>query len=161
MGNSNQKSVPLSAPLEPSFVIPDGGKKCSVFADRIIIKIPSELTKGAYSISEDSTPPGQGAPPHVHSRETETFIVLEGEYEFQCGDRKFKATKGAMVVLPKEIPHGFRNTGNSTGKTLMVLVPGGLEKVFEELSTMSPGPPDLGKINAITMKYGVKFLPMG
>jgi quercetin dioxygenase-like cupin family protein len=147
--------------LEPSFLSPDGGKKCNVFADTITIKITSEMTNGAYSISEDVTPPGQGAPPHVHTRELETFIVLEGEYEFQCGDNKFKATKGAIVVLPKEIPHGFRNTGNTTGKTLLVLVPGGMEKVFEDISAMPPGPPDIGKINAITAKYGVKFLPMG
>ena len=119
------------------------------------------MTNGAYSISEDITPPGQGAPPHVHSRELETFIVLEGEYEFQCGGNKFKATKGSMVVLPREIPHGFRNTGATIGKTLVVLVPGGMEKVFEDISAMPPGPPDLEKINAISMKYGVKFLPMG
>lgn len=141
--------------------MPDGGKKCSVFADTITIKIPSEMTNGAYSVSEDVTLPGQGAPPHIHSRELETFIVLEGEYEFQCGDSKFKGSNGAMVVLPKEIPHAFKNTGNTTGRTLVILVPGGMEKVFEELDAMPPGPPDIGKINAITMKYGVKFLPMG
>ena len=70
------------------------------------------MTGGAYSISEDVTPAGQGAPPHIHRRELETFIVLEGEYEFQCGDRKFKAAKGAIVVLPREAPHAFKNTGN-------------------------------------------------
>ena len=151
----------MMAGLEPSFLSPDGGKKCNVFADTITIKITSEMTNGAYSISEDVTPPGQGAPPHVHTRELETFIVLEGEYEFQCGNNKFKATKGAIVVLPKEIPHGFRNTGNTTGKTLVVLVSGGMEKVFEDIGAMPPGPPDIGKINVITAKYGVEFLPMG
>jgi len=118
-------------------------------------------TGGAYSISEDVTPAGQGAPPHIHRRELETFIVLEGEYEFQCGDRKFKATKGAIVVLPREVPHAFKNTGNTIGKTLVVLVPGGMEKVFEDISAMPPGPPDIGKVNAITTKYGVEFLPIG
>ncbi len=119
------------------------------------------MTGGAYSISEDATPAGQGAPPHIHRRELETFIVLEGEYEFQCGDRKFKATKGAIVVLPREVPHAFKNTGNTIGKTLVVLVPGGMEKVFEDISAMPPGPPDIGKVNAITTKYGVEFLPIG
>ncbi len=147
--------------MDASFVSPDEGKKCNVFADTITIKVTSEMTKGAYSISEDITPPGQGAPPHVHRRELETFIVVEGEYEFQCGDRKFNTSKGGMVVLPREIPHAFKNTGNTIGKTLIVLVPGGMEKVFEDLSAMPPGPPNLGKINAITMKYGVEFLPMG
>jgi quercetin dioxygenase-like cupin family protein len=151
----------LTTALDASLVSPDEGKKCNVFADTITIKISSEMTKGAYSISEDITPPGQGAPPHVHRRELETFIVLEGEYEFQCGERKFKATKGGMVVLPREIPHAFKNMGNTTGKTLVVLVPGGMEKVWEEISVMPPGPPDIRKINAITMKYGVEFLPIG
>ena len=144
-----------------SFVSPNEGKKCNVFTDTITIKVPSEMTMGMYSISEDVTPPGGGAPLHKHTREQETFIVMEGEYEFQCGDSKFKTTKGGMVVLPKEIPHAFKNIGNTTGKTLVVLVPGGMEKVFEDLDAMPPGPPDIGKINAITMKYGVEFLPMG
>jgi quercetin dioxygenase-like cupin family protein len=150
----------LATPQNPSFVSPNEGKKCNVFADTITVKISSEMTNGAYSVSEDVTPPGQGAPPHVHRREQETFVVLEGEYEFQCGDRKFKGSKGSMVVLPKDVPHAFRNAGNTAGRSLVVLVPGGMEKVFEDLSAMPPGPPDLGKINAITMKYGVEFLPM-
>jgi quercetin dioxygenase-like cupin family protein len=150
----------LATPQNPSFVSPNEGKKCSVFADTITVKISSEMTNGAYSVSEDVTPPGQGAPPHVHRREQETFVVLEGEYEFQCGDRKFKGSRGSMVVLPKDIPHAFRNVGNTAGRSLVVLVPGGMEKVFEDLSAMPPGPSDLGKINAITMKYGVEFLPM-
>lgn len=150
----------MATPQNPSFVSPNEGKKCNVFADTITVKISSEMTNGAYSVSEDVTPPGQGAPPHVHRREQETFVVLEGEYEFQCGDRKFKGSKGSMVVLPKDVPHAFRNAGNTAGRSLVVLVPGGMEKVFEDLSAMPPGPPDLGKINAITMKYGVEFLPM-
>jgi quercetin dioxygenase-like cupin family protein len=153
--------VVLAAHQNASFVLPNEGKKCNVFADTITVKIPSEMTNGAYSISEDVTPSGQGAPLHVHRREQETFIVLEGEYEFQCADRKFKGSKGSMAVLPKDVPHAFRNAGDTVGRTLIVLMPGGMEKVFEDLSVMPPGPPDLGKINAITMKYGVEFLPMG
>ncbi len=82
-------------------------KKDNAFADTITIKVSGEMTNGAYSISEDVTPPEQGAPPYAHSCEQETFIVLEGEYEFQCGEQKFKTTKGGMVVLPKGIPHAL------------------------------------------------------
>src|SRR5438093_7535225 len=98
---------------DASFVSQREGKKCNVFADTITIKVPSEMTGGAYSISEDITPAGQGAPPHIHRRELETFIVLEGEYEFECGDGKCKATKGAMVVLPREVPQASKNSGNT------------------------------------------------
>ena len=147
--------------MEPSLVSAVEGRRCNVFADTITIKISSEMTNGAYSISEDITPPGQGAPPHIHTRELETFIVLEGEYEFQCGDNRFKATKGAMVALPREIPHGFKNIGDTVGRTLLVLVPGGMERVFEDISAMPPGPPDIAKVNAVTARYGVRFLPIG
>src|SRR5437667_9526714 len=104
---------------DSSFVSPGEGKKCNVFADTITIKVPSEMTGGAYSISEDVTPAGQGAPPHIHRRELETFIVLEGEYEFQCGDRKFKATKGAIDALPREVPHARKHSVQTTCKTLV------------------------------------------
>lgn len=117
------------------------------------------MTNGAYSISEDITPAGQGVPPHVHSREDEMFYVLEGDYEFHCGDRSFKGSKGVTVHLPRNIPHAFKNTGTTAGKILVFLVPGGMEKVWEELSLMPPGPPSVEKVNKITMKYGVEFLP--
>ncbi len=61
----------------------------------------------------------------------------------------------------KDIPNAFRNAGNTTGKTLLILVPGGMEKVFDDISAMPHVPPDIEKINTITMRYGVKFLPMG
>ena len=75
---------------------------------------------GAYSVTEDVTPPGGGAPPHIHHRENEMFYVLEGEFEFRCGDRVFNATKDALVALPKEIPHALKNTGNAPGKRIRV-----------------------------------------
>src|SRR5437667_11966480 len=81
-----------------SFVSSGEGKKCNVFADTITIKVPSEMTGGEYSISEDITPAGQGAPPHIHRRELETFIVLEGDYEVPAADRKLNATEEAMAV---------------------------------------------------------------
>src|SRR2546430_17723558 len=110
---------------DASFVSPGEGKKCNVFADTITIKVPSEMTRGAYSISEDVTPAGQRAPPHIHRSELETFIVLEGEHEFQCGELKFKATKAAIVGLPRRATHAFQNPGNTIGETLGALVPGG------------------------------------
>ncbi|MGO9644903.1 MAG: cupin domain-containing protein [Candidatus Bathyarchaeia archaeon] len=89
---------------EPYFVSQDEGKRLSVFADTITIKVSSERTNGAYSISEDITPPGAGSPRHVHHREDEMFYVVEGEYEFQCADRVFKAAKGHRSIF-QEISH--------------------------------------------------------
>jgi mannose-6-phosphate isomerase-like protein (cupin superfamily) len=145
---------------DANFVSSDEGTPLKVFADTIMIKLPSERTKGSVLDNRGYYSPGAGAPPDVHHREDEMFYVLEGEYEFRCGDRVFKATKGGLVALPRDIPHAFKNTGNTPGKTLLFLIPGGTEKAFEEVSRMPPGPPDIGKVNTISMKYGVEFLPM-
>jgi mannose-6-phosphate isomerase-like protein (cupin superfamily) len=75
------------------------------------------LVAGPYSVTEDVTPPGGGATPHIHDGENEMFYVLEGEYEFRYDDRLFKATKDSLVIPPREIPHSFKNTGYALGKT--------------------------------------------
>ena len=148
----------MITPQDAFFVSSKEGKSFHVITDTMTVKVPSERVNGAYSVTEDITPPGGGAPLHIHHREDEMFYVLEGEFEFRCGDRMFNAAKGALVSLPREIPHSLKNTGNALGKTLLVLIPGGTEKAFEEISMLPSGPPDLEKINAITMKYGVEFL---
>ena len=94
----------------------------------------------------------------MNHREDEMYYVLEGEYEFRCDDRLFNAERGALVSLPKEISHAFKNTGSALGKTLLILVLGGMEKLFEEINMLTCGPPDLENINAITKNYGVEFL---
>ena len=60
--------------------------------------------------------------------------------------------------LPKEIPRALKNIGNTICRTPIILGLGEMEKVFENLSAMPPGRPDLGEINTIPMKYGLEFL---
>jgi len=145
---------------QPSLSLRDQGKRCKVFADVITIKLTSEDTNGAYALFEDVTPPGAGAPPHIHHREDEVFNILEGEYEVQCDGRLFKVTAGSTVHLPKNLTHSLKNTGSSSGKILGLLIPGGSEKVWEEISSKPPEPPSIDNINAITKKYGIEFLPL-
>ena len=144
---------------EPSFSSKGEGKRYNVFADVITIKLTSEDTNGAYALFEDVTPPGAGVPTHIHHREDEVFNILEGEYEVRCDDRVFKATAGSTVHLPKNLPHSLKNIGSTSGKILGLLIPGGSEKVWEEISNEPPQPPTVDNINAITKKYGIEFLP--
>jgi mannose-6-phosphate isomerase-like protein (cupin superfamily) len=144
----------------PSLSVRDQGKRLNVFADVITVKLTSEDTNGAYALFEDVTPPGAGVPHHIHHREDEVFNILEGEYEVRCDDRVFKALAGSTVHLPKDLPHSLKNTGSSAGKIFGLLIPGGSEKVWEEISSKPPEPPSIDNINAITKKYGIEFLPL-
>jgi len=57
-------------------------------------------TGGAFCLVEAILAPGNEPPPHVHSREDETFYVLEGEFDVYVGEEAFKVERG-MHLSPK------------------------------------------------------------
>ena len=67
---------------------------------------------------------------HLHRNEDEILHVLEGDFRFWCGDWVRNAGAGATVVLPRGVPHAFRNVGAAPGRMLEVAAPGGFEGFF-------------------------------
>ena len=59
-----------------------------------------EETDGRHAMFEAVVLPGGGPPPHLHTREDETFYVLEGEITFQMGGEKLAAGPGTFVHMP-------------------------------------------------------------
>src|SRR5258707_6209346 len=51
----------------------------------------SSQTMGAYAVIEIVADPHNGVPLHIHSREEEHFIVLEGTLDIAAGDRRWDA----------------------------------------------------------------------
>ena len=115
-------------------------------------------TGGRYTVVEQVTPAGWGPPRHVHSREDEIFYVLEGTYEMHCGDVRRIVSPGATAVLPRGIPHGFRNAGSVPARLISVITPSGLENYFIAISKFKsqPSPADLAKLAG---SYGLTLLP--
>jgi quercetin dioxygenase-like cupin family protein len=75
-----------------------------------------------------------GEPPaHYHTREDETFYILEGEIRFHIGDKKFTAKAGELAFAPREIPHQF-SLVTETAKALLLISPAGIETFFKEFS---------------------------
>jgi mannose-6-phosphate isomerase-like protein (cupin superfamily) len=145
--------------ISPLFVDAEEGKTWNVFGLKIIGKILSEDTDGAYAVIVSHAPANGGPPLHVHENEEEVFYVLEGSFEFTYGNNKVTADKGDMVVLPKNLPHSFKNIGNTIGITMNTMTPGGLEKFFDEIAAISKnGPPDPKRVSEIAMKYKMRFL---
>lgn len=100
--------------------------------DRITFLITGEETGGAFFMAEVLVQPGGGPPPHVHSREDESFYLQEGALTVQVGGKTLHARSGDFVHLPRGIVHCFKNTGDTDAKLLMVATPAGLERYFEE-----------------------------
>lgn len=150
----------MQANVQSAIVVPpNGGPEWNVLGTGMTCKVSSEETGGAYSIVENVVPPHDGPPPHVHRNEDEIFYVVDGEFEIRCGERTFTAAKGALAVLPRNVPHSFRNVGATEGRMLTTITPGGFEKFFAEVSREVPTmPPDLDKLKEIARKYDLEFL---
>ncbi len=119
-----------------------------------------------YALWEALVPPGGGPPPHVHSREEEGFVILEGEITFQIGDQRLVATAGMFANMPVGTPHSFKNESGKPAKMLISVAPAGLEKMFFEFgvpvaqgATTTPPPTkaEIAKLLEIAPRYGIEI----
>ena len=106
--------------------------------DHYTFLVTGEESGGAYFAMEALVPPGGGPPPHIHTREDETFYLLDGEVEFTLGEETIVAGPGDFVNVPRGTVHRFQNTGSATAKLVLTFTPAGIEKWFEETLEQAP-----------------------
>lgn len=152
---------------------PDEGKALFVLGDVITFKITAAQSDNAYFMVEIASVPG-GGPAFLHThRPQETFWILEGQYEVYGQDENgakysIQAPPGATVHVPGNVPHGFRNVGDTMGKVLAIYAPISPQpEFFEEIgvpmgSARDPVPvdemPSPDRIIAVLDKYDMKLL---
>ena len=117
-------------------------------------------TGGRFTVFEQVTPVGWGPPRHIHSREDEIFYILDGTYELHVGDERKTVSSGGSVVLPRHVPHGFRNVASTPSRLLSVIVPGGLEEYFLVVAKCSSTPTP-AQLAELARPFGLTLLPPG
>jgi quercetin dioxygenase-like cupin family protein len=135
--------------------------------DQIRFLITGEESGGAFFMAEVLVPPGGGVPPHVHSREEESFYLQEGTLAMQVGGKTLNASPGDFVHITRGTVHSFKNIGSKNAKMLMVATPAGLEKFFAEAfypAESSGTPPQLtealrGRLQAAALRCSLELLP--
>lgn len=100
------------------------GMLCRVIVD-------GAMTGGAFSIVEERARLGCLTPRHVHSREAETFLVLDGALEGWAEGRTQLVEAGNLVYLPPNQEHAFRIASDSA-HFLTLITPAGFETFFEQ-----------------------------
>ena len=102
----------------------------------VTIKLASETTGGAVTVWESHRSAGDTNEPGLHSHPgfDEMIYVLAGRYAFRAGSRRFMASAGTFVFMPRGIFHTLASTGSIDGLLLHVAVPGGIEDAFEEMA---------------------------
>ena len=143
---------------KPKIVKNSEGNVLNVMGDNQNIKLTGEDTNGQYTLIEQNNAPGIGIPPHVHENEDEVFQVLEGQVEMSIGEKMTTLNAGDIVFCPKGVPHSWKVVGETKARAMLSIFPAGLERMFEELSKLPAGPPDLKKVGEICGKYKLQFV---
>src|SRR5258705_888196 len=150
----NAKSKPEKSKPTPVFVRP---LKSSTKSGTTV-RITSRQMDGAYCVCEMTMMPGEGVSRHVHDRDEEFYYILEGVYEFQAGDEWFTGEAGSIIVIPRDVPHQFRNAGNVPARALMIFRPGGFDELLGEIrQAAAAGTLDEKQRRATHIKSGVHF----
>ena len=143
------------------FVAEGSGQRFEVIGgDVITFKATGADTNGAYTVLETVVPPNSGPPKHLHRRESESFYVVEGDFEFQVGDETINAGPGSFLIAPSNLAHCFRNRSSTPGKLIIVCQPAGFEDFVKEFATIptnaQPAPRQMAELGA---RYVIKFIP--
>jgi len=148
------------------FVGPGDGKVLpNPIGGQMIIKVRDEDIAGAYSIHDNTIPPGSPGPrPHIHRNHEEAFYVLEGKLTLRVGSRKITAPAGSFVVVPRGVVHQPSNPGTQPTRVLLIFSPSGMDRFFDEavekrvpLQAEPTDPAVLEKLEAFTRKYDYEF----
>src|SRR6266702_4264257 len=124
--------VPVNARRD-AFIMERGeGRPIHVVGDEVTIKISSRDTGGGFAVFEGRTQPLHGPPLHLHRDQDEWWYILEGEYRFEVDGQEIYARAGDTVFAPRGSRHTFQNIGNTVGRTVTTVVPGGLDVFFGE-----------------------------
>jgi len=124
----------------------------------VVFKIDGAITGGVLSIVEHPFAVGALVPPHVHTREDEYSIVLEGEIGFRSEDREVVLGAGGYIIKPRGEVHAMWNAGRVPARMIEVISPAGFEEFFRELTDMTAvGPPDPADVGALGARYGLPF----
>lgn len=156
--NISKPETKTSIPAKPKIVTEGQGKKLNVIGDNQLIKLIGEDTNNQFTLIEQHNAPGIGIPPHIHENEDEVFTVNSGKVEITIGEKTKILNAGDLVYCPRGIPHSWKVIGTENAKITMSVFPSGIEKMFEELSNLPKGKPDLVKVGEICGKYKVTFV---
>lgn len=93
----------------------------------LAIIIDAAITGGQLSVIEAHSRRGDASPVHVHSRDDEAFLLLDGAMTVWVGDHRFQLQPGGIAFLPRNIPHAVRN--DIASRALILSVPAGPQEI--------------------------------
>jgi mannose-6-phosphate isomerase-like protein (cupin superfamily) len=118
-----------------------------------------------YDLIEGGAPPGFQTPLHRHTRYSERFYILEGEFTVWAGERKAVLHPGELFTIPAGTAYAVAITGDRPGRALAVASPSGFTRLVTEVGTPDDGsgvppsaPTDLDLLQRVSAEQGDEIL---
>ena len=145
--------------LGGGYMLPSrGGMQIPAIGLGITMKTDGASTRQAYSLFEYAVPAEtSGPPPHLHTREDESFVCLTGRLDVTLGDQEYVLEPGDYLFLPRNVVHTFRNSADVESRVISVVSPAGLEAYYQALAELPPGPKDISMIQKIMVEFGIEL----
>jgi quercetin dioxygenase-like cupin family protein len=147
--------------MEPKVVRADDAHRIQLYEVLFRYGVGIGESDGAVSMLEVTIPPKTLIKPHVHTREDEFSLVLAGTIGVRQGEQTTEEIPiGSWLVKPRSIPHAMWNVTNEPARILEVVVPGGIERYFEQISPVlrEHGPEWTRRYKELADEYGLTIL---
>jgi quercetin dioxygenase-like cupin family protein len=113
----------------------------------VTFKVTSEQSAGGLCLIEHAASRGKRTPLHLHPDHDEMGYVLEGELLLHVDGVEQTAGPGAVVWIPRGIPHAFLVT-SELARSLWVVTPGEAMEAFyrqagDEAASRTLPPPEI------------------
>ena len=140
------------------------------FLDSLVtIRVSTSEGHDGFSVLEHRMPYGSSPPFHLHRTEDELFHILEGDYRLKVQDQEQRVGPGAIVLLPKGVPHTYRVESAQGGRCLTVTVGGDFERFVRAISRPAerselpkpaglPSTDAMQALRATAAKHGIEFV---
>jgi pimeloyl-ACP methyl ester carboxylesterase/mannose-6-phosphate isomerase-like protein (cupin superfamily) len=151
------QEVPASARV--SVVPADAGEIALDGPIRLRILEDGTTTAHRLGVAEITIAPRTPGPPqHRHGRHDEGFYVAAGTASFTVGEETYKASAGALVMIPPGAPHTFANTSDEPVTLLNTFTPDLYVQYFRDVRDMiasgTPATPD--RITDVMARYSTE-----
>jgi len=93
------------------------------------ILLDGSHTAGQVTVVRSTLGAGAASPLHLHRKEDEMFVLLDGHGVFWVGDERHEVGPGGAMFLPRDVPHAYRFTSPHVD-LLTICTPSGMEAFF-------------------------------
>jgi mannose-6-phosphate isomerase-like protein (cupin superfamily) len=148
----------------PVLVARDEGEHFHFLDTVYTAKINGEQSLGALTAMEFLAPRNFAPPVHRHDVEDELFYVIEGELWISCGDVEAVHGAGAVIWLPRGVPHTFQ-VRSETARVLQISTPAQFERFVATLGQRTanpvlPEPPEIdpARLVEVCHRFSIEVL---